>query len=379
MIMRLLVVWFILLGFSFASAQAEYTSSITDRLRLSGQGGVAFFDTEQLGQFPDSPFLVDEAKLFVEAAIIEDVYVFAEINLMQREEVEDNLQLGEFYIEFEDVGNLGGLFNIRAGRFDIPFGEEYLTRDAIDNPLISHSLSDIWGVDEGVEVFGSVKSVEYVFAIQNGGDPMFNDFNADKAIVGRLLARPTGSIHFSVSAMRTGDLDVLQDHYSEVWFAGGFLVPLAAPGSASTISGTFFQGDGHLSWPGGHVHAAAGRVHYEDDDRLVDNSRDVDYYQAEIVQNLIQLNERALYTAMRFSKINADKGFPLVGFGSYNRYLYDYYNLATELWRLSLGIGCRIHKNVLLKAEYSFENGEQLDGADRDKENFFGIEAAVRF
>ncbi len=192
-----LLLLMILCSATVASAeQDEYSSGITDRIHINGEGGVAFFDTEEEGEFPNNEFRVDEAKLFVEAAIIEDIYVFAEIDLLQREEADKRLQLGELYIEFEDVGSKNGLFNFRLGRFDIPFGEEYLTRDAIDNPLISHSLSDIWGVDEGIEIYGSLKTLEYAFAIQNGGEPVANDFNSDKAVVGRLLYRATSCISF---------------------------------------------------------------------------------------------------------------------------------------------------------------------------------------
>ena len=372
--------WCFLLVAAVASGdQADYTSSISDRLHLSGEGGVAYFDTESEGEYPEGAFRVDEAKLFVEAVVFEDIYIFAEINLLQREEDDEPLELGELYIEFEDIGNTGGLFNARVGRFDIPFGEEYLTRDAIDNPLISHSLSDIWGVDEGVEIYGNFKNVEYVFAVQNGGDPLFNDFNSDKALVGRVIARPLKNVHFSLSAMRTGDLDVQEDQYSEVWFGNGFIVPIGSPATTTTTAGEFFQFDGHFAWNTGNVHAALGRVHYDDNDSVADNSRDVDHFYIQVVQNLGRTNDNPWYAATRFSKITADEGYTLVGFGAYNYYLFNYYNLATELWRLSMGIGYRIRKNVLLKAEYSFENGEQLDGFDRDQENFFGFEAAVRF
>ena len=359
--------------------QAEYTSSISERLHFSGEGAVGLFDTEEFGQYPASSFLVDEAKLFVEAAIFENIYIFGELNLIQREEPEDRFQLGELYIEFEDIGNLGGVFNIRIGRFDIPFGEEYLTRDAIDNPLISHSLSDIWGVDEGVEVFGTAKIVEYVLAVQNGGDPIFNDFNSDKAVVGRLLVRPVPQFHLSVSAMRTGDLDVAQDHYSEVWFGNGFIVPIGSGITTTTIGANFLQADGHFSWAGGHVHLAGGRVHYYEDDSLGNDTRDLSHYQVEVLQNLTRSKDRPWYAALRYSKITTDEGYPLLGFGRYDRFLFDYYNHADELWRLSAGIGYRVRKNLLLKAEYSFENGEQISGEKRDRENFLGVEAAVGF
>ena len=89
------------------------------------------------------------------------------------------------------------------GRLDIPFGEEYLSRDASDNRLISHSLSDFWGIDEGVEVYGTLKHIQYVLAVQNGGHPSINDYNSDKSVTLRLGGDPVKWLHLGVSLMRT--------------------------------------------------------------------------------------------------------------------------------------------------------------------------------
>jgi hypothetical protein len=52
---------------------------------------------------------------------------------------------------------------------------------------------------------------------------------------------------------------------------------------------------------------------------------------------------------------------------------------TTELWRLSLGLGYRFSQNLVLKAEYSFERGRELNGEKRDHEDFFGFQAAFKF
>src|SRR5207245_2611436 len=44
------------------------------KINISGEGGIAFFHTGPDGLFPNDEFLVDEAKLFVEAPIWNDVY-----------------------------------------------------------------------------------------------------------------------------------------------------------------------------------------------------------------------------------------------------------------------------------------------------------------
>jgi hypothetical protein len=363
--------------------QGEYSSdSSTAKLHFSGEAGAGFFQTGSEGEFSPNNFLVDEAKLFVEAAIIDDIFVFGELNVITREDPNEKLQLGELYLEFEEVSRLWNqedLLNIRIGRFDIPFGEEYLTRDAIDNPLISHSLSDLWGVDEGVEIYGSLHKLDYIFAIQNGGEPILKDFNGDKAVVGRLTYNSMRHMHFSVSAMRTGKLDVQRDHFSELWFGNGFLRVLGSPASTLTFQGNVFQGDAHASWKKGHFHAVAGHLHYEDSDTSKDNSRNARYFQLEAIQNLSKDSKKVWYAGARFSRITADGGFPLVGNGNRGRFLFDDNLLSDRLWRFSAGIGYRFSTRFLIKTEFTLEDGRQINGTKRDRENFFGVEAAVRF
>jgi hypothetical protein len=361
----------------FAHAQS-YGEDLLSRLHISGEGGVAFFDTGANGQFPNDEFRVDEAKLFVEAQIVNDIYIFGEFNVITREEGDELFELGELYAEFENIGGKENLFNIRFGRFDIPFGEEYLTRDAIDNPFVSHSLTDIWGVDEGVELYGFTKNVEYIFAVQNGSEPLIQDFEGDKAIVGRFKYKFNPKIHFSLSAMRTGDIDVDQDKFSGIWFANSELMPLGSEKTTSKFHAGLVQLDGHWGWQSGHVHAAGGYLNYEDNDSAADNSRDLYYFQLEGVQNL-NAGENIWYAGAHYSWITADNGFPLVANGNMDRYQFDQRIFTKELWRFGAAIGYRIGHNFVIKTEYNFERGKFIDDTRRDEEDFFGIEAAFKF
>src|SRR5688572_10087360 len=159
------------------------------RIRISGEGGVVFFHTSSDGQYPNSAFRVDEAKLFLEAPLWESTYFYGELDLVTREANDEYFHLGELYVDFENVlrhWTDKNRLSLRLGRFDIPFGEECAVRDVIDNPLISHSLSDLWGIDEGVELYGGAFGFDYVLAVQNGGHPTLQDFTSDKSIAGRV-------------------------------------------------------------------------------------------------------------------------------------------------------------------------------------------------
>jgi hypothetical protein len=352
------------------------------RIMLSGEGGFALLDTGNEGDFPHNEFRIDEARLFVEGSLGHEAYVFAELNLVTRETEDENFRIGELYLELEDVSRLWGRerqLNVRFGRMDIPFGEEYLTRDAIDNPLISHSLSDLWGIDEGLEVYGRFGRVSYALAVQNGGEPSFHDFNPDKAIVGRLAVDPNSTLHLSVSAMRTGDLDVRRDNISALWFGNGFLRAIGAPQATTTFGGRLLEGDLQLRGKTRHLYLAGGAMRFHDDDRTTDNSRRVFFYLVEGAHDFFSKGAHKLYAAARFSVISAPKGFPIVGHGAFSEYFSNSASLTNSLWRLTMGTGWRLGPYLLFKTEYTFERGRNTNGDRRNHEDFFGMEAAARF
>jgi hypothetical protein len=340
---------------------------------LSGEGGLAFFESGGDGQFPNAEFRVDEARVFLDAQVWDNTYFFTELDLATRENPSIDASVEEFYVDFENISRLWNhdhQVNIRVGRFDIPFGEEYLSRYAIDNPLIAHSLSDIWGVDEGVELYGDVGKFDYAVAVQNGGENL-DDFNADKSVAGRLGYNPTHWLRVSASAMRTGNINIQNDGDAALWFGNANIGSIGSP-STTTFHTELAEGDVQVRLPRTQIKAAGGYLHYDDNDTVANNNRDIYYY---YVQGRYDVTKK-LYGAARFSQIIANSGFPLVGDGAYEYYGDD---LAKNLWRLTLGMGYRFSPNLVLKADYSFERGEESDGEKRDHEDLFATELAFRF
>ena len=345
------------------------------KVQITGEGGVAFLESGSDGNYPNSEFRVSEARLFIDAPVWGDVYAFGEVNLATPESDSLNVKLGELYVDFEDVSQLWGhdrQLNVRAGRMYVPFGDEYLRRHAIDNPLVSDSLSDIWGVDEGVELYGSFGKFSYAGAVMNGGVPATHDFDADKALTLRLSYDPKPWLHFSLSGMRTGDLNAQEDYFSELWFGNWWFQSL---GSSNTTEfhANLFEGDIGVRLPRGYLHAFGGYVYYGDNDPAGHNGRDVYYYCVEAVHDIT----RKLYAAGRFSQILAAKGFAIVGNG--NAEYSGPTTLTTDLWLLSVGLGYRFSKNLVIKMEYSFEQGKELGGEVRKHENLFATQAAFAF
>jgi cell division protein FtsB len=341
---------------------------------LSGEGGVGFQKTGSEGFSPNSSFTVEEARLFLDAPIWKDVYFYSEMDLATPENNNTQVYLGELYVDFEDVSQLWGRddqLNVRAGRMNVPFGEEYLTRYAIDNPLILNSVSDLWTVDPGLEIYGALEKFSYVVAVQNGGGNGVQDDNDDKSVAGRISFDPNKHWHFSVSGMRTGNISAQNGGTSAEWFGNGFFQSIGSPATTKFYVNAV-ELDATARWKNGYVKAFGGYAQYGDNDPAANNSRDIFYYSAELVQNL----PKNFYAVTRFSEVIADKGYPILGNGNST----DYFSaLTTDLWRLSLGLGYRFSDRLIIKTEYSFEGGQQVNGESRNQENFFGTEVAFKF
>ncbi|HEY3762153.1 MAG TPA: hypothetical protein VGN23_10450 [Verrucomicrobiae bacterium] len=346
------------------------------KVDLSGEGGIAFFNTGREGFSPQSDFRVDEARLFADAPIWKEVYFHGEADLATRESTSLNVQLNELYLDAQDLSQLWGednQFNIRAGRIYFPYGEEYLTRNVISDPLISRSLPDIWGVAPGIEAYGSVARFSYYLAVQNGsGANGVQDFDGDKSVTAKIAYDPNSWLHLSISGMRTGNLNAQQDFLSALWFGNGFFRSLGSP-ATTRFQAYLGEGDVTARWRSGHVSAFGGYARYSDNDPASDNGRNLFYYSVEGVQNL----PKKFYVAARFSEMLAGEGFPIVGYGNFNNYFFQ--DLSTQLWRLSLGLGYRFSDDLVVKAEYSMEQGLETDGERRDHEDFLGTEAAFQF
>ena len=347
-------------------------------IRVSGEAGLAFFKSGDLGTYPNGGFHVDDAKIYIEAPVWQNVYIFAGLELATREYIDDAVHRGEVYADVEDLLTAGHDFtlNLRVGRFNIPFGEEYQLRGTVDNPLISHSMADVWGYDQGVEIYGKLGPVGYVVAVQNGGSSTRHDFAADKSATARLSLHPLPPLELSASAHRSGQLDRTNDVFSEIWFGGAFFRPLGAAAPPQTFSASLFQGDAAWRWKQGHLKAAAGLARYDDDHPAANDARRLQFYSIEILQQLAD----KLYGAARYSAVHAPAGYPIAGQGNAGKYFYNpYAPLTTDLHRLSLGLDYRFGPPLVWKVEYSWESGRLVGGAKRTDEDQFSTELGLKF
>lgn len=347
------------------------------RIIVSGEAGLAFFAGEKNTKFPNEEFRVDDARLFLEAELAQGIYLVSGLELFRRESGNDAVEVGNLFVDFENVlgleGELDHLYNLRLGRFDIPFGHEYLNRYVMENPLISHSVSDLWGIDQGLGLYGDFDRFSYALAVQNGNGSLLRDFDPDKSITARFGYQATDDLSLSVSWMRTGDLNAERNQKSEIWIGDVVFRSIGSP-QTTRFHAELAQVDFSYSWRGGQLLGSYGQADYGDNDPLGDNRRDFEFFHLEARQNLTD----RLYAAARYSEMTIDGGYPITGNGARSIYLSG--GLLTEqLERLSLGFGYWVKDDVVMKMEYSFEDGEMVDGTSREDTDQLAAELGVRF
>jgi hypothetical protein len=347
------------------------------RIIVSGMGSLNFFAGQSRNKYSNRDFRVDEARLFVEAEVRPATFLYGELILSQREALNEDFQLGEYYLERENLlGDLldPRLLNLRVGRIAVPFGEEYQLRSPVRNPLITHSVTDFWGVDEGVALYGEKGGVSYAFAVQNGGISRLRDWHRDKALVGRIGWNLTRALYLSASAMRTGKLDAANEFGSEIWLGNAVLRGVGNPATTRTFGAELGQTRPALA----RARRARGR---RDRDRPVSGRRPLRQQPPHLRllpgRGRPRCHRPGLCRGTLQRAAGRSRLLPRRA-GSFNDYFLGS-TLTRKISRLGLGGGYRFSGDLNLKFEYTFENARKLDGSLRPDEDQFAAELAVKF
>ncbi|MCH6256235.1 hypothetical protein MLD52_06725 [Puniceicoccaceae bacterium K14] len=351
----------------------EPSAPPSNRIVISGEAGIEYFAGESDAEFSNEEFRIGESRIFLEAEVANNIYFSTTIELFRRESSNSDVEVGEVYVDVENLFGLDRLATARVGRFQIPFGQEYLNRYVFENPLVSHSVADIMGIDEGVEVFGSANDFSYTLAVMNGGKSSLRDFDSGKAYIARFGYNPGENLVFHASFMDTGDIAVVGDEATELWVSDTRFRSIGSEGT-SEFDVKLAQIDGLYEWGGGSLKVALGEASYNDNDPLGGNQRDFDFYQIELQQNF----QESVYGVVRFSELTVNDGYLLAGNGDPEIFLRSGV-FTEELSRLSLGVGYMPFENVIAKIEYSYEDGEHTDGSTRENADQFSAELGVRF
>lgn len=351
---------------------------------IHGFGSAGYYDTGPNGTSPHGSFAIKEASLFIHADVWQDVEMFVELQT-NRLGKDDQLftRTGEVHVHFRNIKLSDGIqVGVKVGRFDIPFGEEYLSQDSSDNPLITTSAPYVYGWGEGILGYGDVRGVTIIAAITDGTDARSEEDNKSKAFNLKVSGMPTEKLYLSVSAMRNGDAAK-----SAVEFGGSHFQPVGAShvstlgtSSEAMVDGSLAQLDAKYRLFGGrgYISAFIGAARQDDDDEAFE--RDFRWSGIEIYRELAN----KWYTVTRFSEIGTyddDEGYHFDGkiyAGGNGSFGYD----TKRFRRLGVGLGFEPNPRVRIKFELGRDWFELIDASElggTDGREFAAAEIAVGF
>lgn len=357
-------------------------------IELSGFAASGFYDTGSAGTREHGSFEIREASLFVEGEVWENIGFYLEFQSNRLGK--DNqvfTRTGEVYLHFRDINLFEDMpIAVKLGRIDIPFGEEYLRQDAIDNPLISFSAAYPYGWDEGVLVSGDYRGVNWIAAVTDGTDDRSTDTNSDKSLNLKFYGNPTDALYLSLSLMREGDTSK-----GAFEFGGSHLRPITSSAGLSSLGHTASnEVEGLLGGVNAmysfdfmtheaYLALAGGMARQDDTDQLFDRS-----FSWFSVEPYISFSNN-WYLVARYSEIGTyddNEGYAFSGktftdgTGSFG---FD----TRRLQRLALGIGWTPNPRTRAKLEIGKDWFSLIDvsplSTDNDDRLFLGLEAAVRF
>jgi hypothetical protein len=338
-----------------------------ERFDIWGFAAFDYLKTGNDGTYSEGAFVVKETSLFVEAKVWEDVHVFYELQVIRLAKDDQKIgQTGELYAHFRNVcGNIG----IKIGRVDIPFGEEYLQQDSIDNPLISFSAAYPYGFDEGIVIYGNNGGLGWIFAITDGTDARSVEDNREKAINAKLYGKPHDRLYLSGSFMRNG-----RAAKSAFEFGGSHFQPVGAShvstlGSSPSpeVDALLYEVDARFLGRGkDYVSLSFGQAFQDDkqafqDDNTSTFNRDLMWFSVEGVRYLCD----DVYFVARYSEIgtyDTSEGYHFDGkitAGGNSAYGYD----AKRLQRAAVGLGWKVNPRTIVKAELSKDWYETIAGS----------------
>ncbi|MBI3548829.1 MAG: hypothetical protein HY078_07315 [Elusimicrobia bacterium] len=401
---------FILLLSALASRSSALETPLADWVHRFHVGGNAAFRLQagakdaQLDR--NNGASVYQAGLVFDVDVAPNWSVWADMDLI-REAQDASTFKEQLYVRRDNAFGASWL-NAKLGRTFTPFGDEYLKWNQISNYFASWTVAFPWALDEGALLFGDIlpnEMLSYAASLQNGNAGMNFDDNVNKTGAIKLFGKPLPWLSFSSSFLnlgKQGNLAAGQRGSAEFWLSGFHIQPIGATtanmgtatgASASNIvSGYLFEQDLKAVNDCGELWANFGYFkHMDGGGRQFD--RYIRYYAAHVVANIPKTEKKA-YAGLRYSGIqtmSATEGYRFAGTqlavaangtSPYNNFNYN----QRDLYRWSMVAGWWFDKNILAKAEYSFEDSHLIssamsaaNNAFRGHRNFFVAELALRF
>ncbi len=353
-----------------------------DNIALSGYGALAYLDSGGTGTTSDGSFVVKEASLFLDAQVWERTSFFTEVWLA-RYQFGTGFSLNEYYLQFSNLfapdGEQG--LGVKAGKFELPFGEEYLRWDANETPLITFSAADPYGVDEGVELYGALGPVHWITAVTNGATGSGADDGPAKLGVAKLYGDLNQDLYWSASVLGTGTTQ-----RSALRLGGSTITSVGFEGDSSAgtspsdeVKSLCWELDTRIaSTRVAHLNLQFGRAGIDDEEDAFD--RDLSWF---LVEPAFRLRED-LELVLRWSEIGTyddEEGYRFAGkqMADGETFGYD----VSVMRRLSTGLRWTVNPHLAVKFEAGQDHFDLIDASALDEDNnerlFFAVELVASF
>jgi hypothetical protein len=385
--------------------------SWAERVRLSGSANLSYLNGQNYGLFDNGSVKLYDTRIFLDADLARDVRMGDSVAVRDAGFTFewDLFRVGYFRNDFGDLHvDLRGIadqdwLNLELGRFQIPFGENYLRfgRGYYTDPFIALSAPPPWFWDEGAKLWGKFLEgkLSYAFSVTDGENAANLLSNGSQQVSLKLAADPWEWLHLSVSALRSGAIGSDSNPgVASIWLGETLISKFGMLSTAQTFDHGAPIGDGPnklndiqilggdaifklpdtrlwLSYGGARLDSSGGTQF----------DRDLIYWLAELMvqAKLISPRLAPAYVALRAS-----------GLGTYSDnegYLLDFRNSAigynmSELDTYAFVVGLPVGEYMTLKAQYAFQRIALVRGVTdpdikeaADKANFFGMEVGVHF
>lgn len=247
----------------------------------------------------------------------------------------------------------------RLGRFKIDFGEETWSDNPVEGALVSNSVMNVKGIDEGAQLTLTVKaagSPRLSLGIFNGNTGSGTDTTGAKAFSAKLSATPLEPLYVSTSLFSTG---ALKTDASEFSIGGLTSRPTGAldwTRRAWEIDARYDIGKGTAKLdPPVHTDSTAylkGAYGLFDDEATgATLDRQGDYAFLEAMWNLTP----KWYAASRWSILDFDRDATATVSNA---------TAVRRIQRYALGGGYRWSKNTILKGEWLIDQESRTDADD---------------
>jgi hypothetical protein len=399
-------------GTPSVSVGGPHAGEWAERVRLSGSAALTQLDGGNYGLYQDGSTEIWDARFFVDADLASDVEMGG-ATLFRDAGFSFEWNLVRLGYEANEVGSmfvglrgLGGAewANLEFGRFQLPFGENYLrfSKGYWSDPFIALTAPPPWFWDEGVKLWGKFLNgkLGYVASLTDGEGGFNTEKNGSKQVSLKLSYDPTEWLHFSASVLRSGNIGGEgSPAVASLWLGEMFPTAFGLWTSVPSYDHGQILADGPSELS--DVNVAGGDVIFRfENTRLwlsggktwIDSKgshvydRDLVYWLAELTY---QLRGIAPVLAPMYVAVRAN------GLGTYDDdegYLLDFrygdtlgFNMrALDAYALALGLPVGDH--VVMKIQYVIQNIDLVRGVSDEeiRENaahpsFFGVEVGVHF